>query len=619
MKNNLYIERVQVDEGFLDGLDLEFNQGLTVLIGARGAGKTSFVELVRFCLGADSFTDEAAQRGLQQALSVLDGGKVTVTLSDRHERTTVVRSASDSSPRSTSTTPDVTILAQGEIEAVGAQGSGRMHLIDRLVAERQDIYQQSEHLSAEIKSVTIEIRDLLIEADDMDVAVNEERDVPDQLASALEFEATTLESVQATEADRTQLSALQNASAQTKVQQGVFGRALSELRSLDADLEHISRRQILGEEWPDSAGEDDMLSPHRANVETALGHIGKAREVVTTTIRNIESNIKDSDEKTIITDQASREIRIRLEMLEEGIGAITRRVAELREKSGQLSALRQRLAEKRAHAARQADRRDELYRALDHLRQERFASRLAIAQSLTSELGPGIQVGATRSVLTRPYAEAIISGLRGSGLHYNTLGPEIAASMSPLELIQSIESRDPSPIAEAAEISTARAISIIQALKYSDLASIISAPINDGITLELLDGAEYKNSENVSIGQRCTTVLPVLLSHHGGILIVDQPEDHLDNSFITSTIVSALQNRHPEDQLIFTSHNANIPVLGNADLIVVLDSDGRRGFVKHAGPLFGTESVRAITDVMEGGAEAFTKRAEFYSSDASRG
>ena len=619
MDDNLYIERVQVDEGFLDGLDLQFNRGLTVLIGARGTGKTSIVELVRFCLGAGSFTDEAAQRGLQQALSVLDGGQVTVTLSDGQDRTTVVRSASRTSPRSTSTIPDVTILAQGEIEAVGAQRSGRLHLIDRLVPERQDFDQQAEHLSAEIKSVTIEIRDILNEVDEMDVAANEERHVPDQLASALDQEAAALESVRATEADRTQLAALQNASAETKVQQGVFGRAMSELIALDADLKRISSRQVLGEQWPDSAGENDMLSPHRANVAAAVSHIDKARGVIATTIRNVEFSIQEADKKTIITEQASREIRVRLEALEEGIGTVTRRVAELREKSGQLSALRQRIAERRANAVRLAGRRDELYRELDNLRQERFTSRFSVAQSLTKELGPRIQASATRSAQTRPYAEAIISGLRGSGLHYNSLGPRIAASMSPLELIQSVESRDPRPMQEAAEVSTSRAITVIQALKNSDLASIISAAIDDGITLELLDGAEYKDSENVSIGQRCTTVLPVLLSHHGGILIVDQPEDHLDNSFITSTIVTALQNRHPEDQLIFTSHNANIPVLGNADLIGLLDSDGRRGFIKHAGPLCAMESVKAITEIMEGGAEAFTKRAEFYSTDDSGG
>ena len=132
--------------------------------------------------------------------------------------------------------------------------------------------------------------------------------------------------------------------------------------------------------------------------------------------------------------------------------------------------------------------------------------------------------------------------------------------------------------------------------------------------LSLLDGVEYKKSDNLSIGQRCTVVLPLLLSGHGELLIIDQPEDHLDNAFITETLVERLRERHEGDQFILASHNANIPVLGEADLVVRLGSDGRRGFVEHAGQLDAPETVRAITSLMEGGVEAFKRRAVFYHS-----
>ena len=60
------------------------------------------------------------------------------------------------------------------------------------------------------------------------------------------------------------------------------------------------------------------------------------------------------------------------------------------------------------------------------------------------------------------------------------------------------------------------------------------------------------------------------------------------------------------------SHNANIPVLGEADCIIRLGSDGRRGFVEHVGQLNDPATVRSITSVMEGGVEAFERRARFY-------
>jgi hypothetical protein len=96
--------------------------------------------------------------------------------------------------------------------------------------------------------------------------------------------------------------------------------------------------------------------------------------------------------------------------------------------------------------------------------------------------------------------------------------------------------------------------------------------------------------------------------------VIDQPEDHLDNAFVVDVAVSALRRRSEAAQYIFSTHNPNIPVLGGADRVVLLGSDGRRGFVKSSGDLNQQESVQAITSVMEGGFEAFQRRSEFYAS-----
>ena len=56
LQPTLWIERLEVEGGFLDGLDLEFAPGLNTIIGARGTGKTSIIELIRFCVGAPAMT-----------------------------------------------------------------------------------------------------------------------------------------------------------------------------------------------------------------------------------------------------------------------------------------------------------------------------------------------------------------------------------------------------------------------------------------------------------------------------------------------------------------------------------------------------------------------------------
>ena len=75
----MHIERIQVEEGFLDGLDLELVPGLNVIIGARGTGKTSLIELIRFCLGVAPFTETAQMRASSTAKSVLGSGQLVVT------------------------------------------------------------------------------------------------------------------------------------------------------------------------------------------------------------------------------------------------------------------------------------------------------------------------------------------------------------------------------------------------------------------------------------------------------------------------------------------------------------------------------------------------------------
>ena len=144
------------------------------------------------------------------------------------------------------------------------------------------------------------------------------------------------------------------------------------------------------------------------------------------------------------------------------------------------------------------------------------------------------------------------------------------------------------------------------------MLDLLAAPVDDDIRLELLDGPEYKRSDQLSTGQRCTVVLPILLEQHDRILIMDQPEDHLDNAFITETVVKALRNRGLSQQSLIATHNANIPVLGDASAVIVMRSDGVNGFADPAGPLEDPEIVEAITDLMEGGREAFHKRAIFY-------
>ena len=608
----MLIERVQIEDGFLDGLDVRFVDGLNVLIGARGTGKTSLIELIRFALGASAFTEDAARRGHQQALSVLQGGQVTVVIRDGEDRFVVTRGARDETPRFTRPIPPVTVLAQGEIEAVGAQPIGRLHLIDRFRPNKEESDQRLSRLVSVLRSLTAEIAGVRDELQLIKEQILGMQTVRRERVDAVAQQQDFLKSIEATAQDREELAGLQARAAVLGVRSSVYERTATTLSNFRRELLRIADGLGEVEEWPGSAGESDLLAGVRGRIAEAGGTLRTTIGIVANAEAEVRRLIDQNSADRLVTDDNARTSRRALDELQAGAGALARQVEILTEREAQLSTLEALADDRATRVAELQSRRFDIFKELERVRSERLESRTQIANRLNSDLGPEIKADVIESGTTNGYANIIAAELRGSGLHYNTLAPLLAAHMSPLELVEAVESNGVQAIEEAVEIATERATNVVARLQERDLTDIIAAPVDDAVRLSLLDGVDYKETDSLSIGQRCTVVLPVLLSGHGELLIIDQPEDHLDNAFITETLVERLRERQLGDQFILASHNANIPVLGEADLIVRLGSDGRRGFVEHIGQLDDPATVRAITSVMEGGVEAFDRRAKFY-------
>ena len=86
----------------------------------------------------------------------------------------------------------------------------------------------------------------------------------------------------------------------------------------------------------------------------------------------------------------------------------------------------------------------------------------------------------------------------------------------------------------------------------------------------------YHSLNELSTGQQCTAILNIILLENPDPLIMDQPEDNLDNSFIAERIIKDIRDCKDDRQFIFATHNANIPVFGDAELILVVEADAKR-------------------------------------------
>ena len=142
------------------------------------------------------------------------------------------------------------------------------------------------------------------------------------------------------------------------------------------------------------------------------------------------------------------------------------------------------------------------------------------------------------------------------------------------------------------------------------LFKLETVTLEDAPSIELMDRGEPKESAALSTGQKCTAILPILLFDSVNPLLVDQPEDNLDNSYVYETVVENVRKAKQSRQLIFVTHNPNIPVLGDAAHIVVMDSDGKKATVVKSGDVDACKDE--IVTLLEGGEEAFKARKTRY-------
>ena len=129
------------------------------------------------------------------------------------------------------------------------------------------------------------------------------------------------------------------------------------------------------------------------------------------------------------------------------------------------------------------------------------------------------------------------------------------------------------------------------------------------------EGSEARPLSELSPGQRCSAILPILLLSGDFPLIIDQPEENLDNRLIRQVIVNILASMKLRRQVIIATHNPNLPVLGDAEQCVALQAIGRdQSVVETTGDLNAATVAKYITDIMEGGREAFQYRHTIYQS-----
>lgn len=608
----MWIESIRVEGGTLDGFRQSLSSGLNVLIGGRGTGKSSVIELIRFCLGAPSSSDAIGKDALEHALGVLGDGKVVITLTNGSDRIEVSRIATDSDDNCPLEVSPPLVFSQKEVEQIGARSQSRMRLVEGFIAGRGAVAAKRGPLHARIKSASTEIRSLLVEVADIAEKLLALPKLQVRLAELQRQGAAQRARSAELDGLRKQLDELTPLISAASVRAGSIGRSAEDLSEWTDDLDLVVGRQPSLESWPAQAMTLDQLQPHRKRLETAHERLTAIIAEYRSVIDDLELLRRESSDEKSVLEAKGREVRQKIEEQQKGASVLDRQIADLSQEIAALSALADLRAERlgridRLHAQRQS--------ALDEMHAHNVAltaGRENTAARLTAGLAPSIRVTVKPLADYRAYVSVLNGALRGSGLRYRELADRIAETFSPQEIAVLAERGDVSVISKSLEINEERALRLAEGLRGDAGAELLVTEVGDEVVIELLDGTSFKSTDFLSMGQRCTAVLPIILQHNERIIVLDQPEDHLDNAFVVGTLVKAIRTRGGAAQTIIATHNPNIPVLGGADFVVHLESDGDRCFVQVAGALEDVAVVNSITNIMEGGREAFQRRAAFY-------
>lgn len=613
---------LDVTGGFLAGAQLEFADGLNCLIGGRGAGKTTALEFLRFGLGLmpDPKVNPQRHRTIDALVKAnLGNGRLKIELRTKtdmrytagrsaHESVQVLNEVGTAVPISLDRDQifGADVFSQNEIEEIASSPSAQLELLDRFQEnETIAIDRELEQLHRQLDQSTVDLRHVDEEVDDARVRASELPVLQERLKGLAEIAgpdadrinaAHLAKSLRAREAKLPELitTSLQKLVRDIRASQAAFQAGVD--AQLDSQIRLGQNRELFELIYQDLQAFGGQLATAVESIESEAQLVEERTRTQAGVLAEQHAS-QEAEYRTVIA--ASQE---QGERTTERLGLQTALVNAQSAANEQLAKEQQRQALVKVRA--------ELLKRTSELRDQRFALRKQVAERLSNRF-PSIRVTVAQAADLYDYQELVTDALKGSGVKQGVAAERLCQVFLPTELAEVVAASDLDTLMRRSGFDEDRSKKILNTLRTGGSHYTIEiVALNDRPCIELLDGDTFKESTHLSTGQRCTTILPILLTQSERPLLIDQPEDNLDNAFVYETIVRALQTIKGSRQVIFVTHNPNIPVLGEAERIFVFSSDGQHSSLKQVGTV--DDCREQIERILEGGREAFLLRKARY-------
>lgn len=610
--------------GFLDGEIVNLNPNLNVLVGGRGSGKSTVIESIRSAMGLEPSGDNArkAHDGILRHV-LRSGTRIALRVQVhrpgpreyRIERTLpnppLVREASGevSNLAPLDILPKLEVYGQHEISELSKSPEKLTHLLDRFVAPDELLRTRKASLSAELAKNRRALCDARADIDSIEERLGA---LPSLEETLQRFQETGLE---ARLHEQSLLVREERVLASVPRRIAPFREALDIVqRELPIDRTFLSERALAnlpGKSVLSRANQvlvdlEDKLASISGELQDALEHAGDEMLQVQAEWQVRQREVQAAYERILRDLQRSS-------VDGEEFMRLRRQIEDLRP-------LQERLRVRRRHEAEYFKRRRTLLAEWENVKASEFQALERAARKVGRSLQGRVQVEVRSGGEREPLFDLLRKKL--GGRLKETI--DRLASMPDLSLTQFVEAcrEGANAVHEILGIPLPQAKRLARAepevlLQVEELMLGATAAIKLNTAPE---GAPpfWQALEELSTGQKATAMLLLLLVESDAPLVVDQPEDDLDNRFITEGVVPRIRAEKQRRQFIFSTHNANIPVLGDAELILGLsatgEAEGGRARIasEHRGSIDSQPVRELVEEILEGGRDAFEIRRRKY-------
>ncbi|MBZ4201615.1 MAG: AAA family ATPase [Methylovulum sp.] len=601
-----YIKKIQFEGGTLAGQTIYFSPELNTFIGIRGSGKSSILEVLRYVLDIPFGEKSGDQRYKQElvGLTLGSGGKVVIHAVDRYGHAYEIRRVWKENYS--------TVFINNKLQPGISIRESVLH--KPIYFGQKDLASTGEGFERDLveKLLGSKLNDCRRKIAEQKVVVGEQVDrllkvtnVQEQIAEQTKIKLDT----------EHRLSLYKDHGIEEKLQKRL---------GFDTDMRKMQKGVELVEEF--IQGLTDLLAQHEDDIANFSGYTSKhngelfnsfassyakavcSLDTIKTELATMESA------KIELSEKQSELIGIRQSLVDEFAESERKLADELKTaaiqniSSDEFLRLKQKLAQASQFLtvlSKQSEQKQsleellvqELQKLNDLWHQEFVLIRTEIDKIGTSNSSLKITLGYKEDKTA--FLEFMKSMFKGSNIRESTFQGLVDKYSDFVAIYTDFNQ---------AKNSFGSNPQLLVDLFINNLKGLLSYQTPNKFTVTY----RGKELQHHSLGQRASALILFVLSQRDNdVIIIDQPEDDLDNQTIYEDVIKLVRQLKPNIQFIFATHNPNIPVLGDAEQIHACSFMDDSVFVQSGG-IDDLSQQKTIVDIMEGGREAFNHRKEIY-------